>query len=76
MYRSGVTIETFEGDKVKLNIEGVGKKSGCYLQHFVCGRCKNQVVGEDEPRFICNNFGEIVDKSDKHMYCLNYEEER
>ena len=75
MYRSGVTIETFEGERVKLNIEGVGKKSGGYLQHFVCGRCKNQSIACDKP-FVCNNFAECVDKSDKHMYCLNYEEER
>ena len=73
MYRSGVIIETFDGDKIKVNIEGVGRKSGCYLQHFVCGRCKNQSVASERP-FFCNNFICEVDKSDKHMYCLNYKE--
>lgn len=78
MYRSGVTIETFEGDRVKLNIEGVGRKCrNGYLVHFDCSRCKNQSIADDENVFeSCNNYAPVVDKTDKHMYCLNYEEER
>ena len=76
MYRPGVTIETFEGEKIKLNIEGTGRRCGCYLVHFDCAHCRNQVMGDDEPVFeSCNNYAWEVDRTDRHLYCLNYEEE-
>lgn len=73
MYRPNRVIETFEGEKVTCNIEGTGRRQGCYLVHFDCSQCENQSIADDEGFYeSCNGYSPETDKTERHLYCLNY----
>lgn len=73
MYKENQTIKTFEKTFETLNIESVGKRSGCYKYYSDCGACKNQSIADDEgTHYSCNNVCEVNDITDTKIYCKNY----
>lgn len=66
------------GDKITVNSDNANRYYMGYRVHFICGKCKNQIAGDDE-RGTCLHisYGCLAfdDKSNR-VYCKKYIKDR